>query len=135
MRGRGRMSRCRFAAGRRSVALLALLLLGAWFAASLLMLPDLGQSTVAEWLSAPSGGARLKIAVIPNNVFDFVASIVEKNAGIQLTHVPFQGGKPGVTALLGGNVDIIFFGTGERANTRVIHRFRYFDNRKEISWA
>ena len=53
--------------------------------------------------SQPSG---LKIAVIPNNVFDFVASIVERNAGIKLTHVPFQGGKPGVTALLGGNVDI-----------------------------
>lgn len=48
----------------------------------------------------------VKIAVIPNNVFDFVASIVETNAGIKLTHVPFQGGKPGVTALLGGNVDI-----------------------------
>jgi tripartite-type tricarboxylate transporter receptor subunit TctC len=55
---------------------------------------------------AKSKPSDLKIAVIPNNVFDFVASIVEKNAGIQLTHVPFQGGKPGVTALLGGNVDI-----------------------------
>jgi len=48
----------------------------------------------------------LKVAIMPGNVFDFVASIVEKNAGARFTHVPFQGGRPGVTALLGGNVDI-----------------------------
>lgn len=56
--------------------------------------------------AAKSKPSSLKIAVIPNNVFDFVASIVEKSADIKLTHVPFQGGKPGVTALLGDNVDI-----------------------------
>lgn len=55
---------------------------------------------------AKSKPSDVKIAVIPNNVFDFVATIVEDDAGIKLTHVPFQGGKPGVTALLGGNVDI-----------------------------
>jgi len=48
----------------------------------------------------------LKIATMPGNVFDFVASIVEKHSGAKFTHVPFQGGRPGVTALLGGNVDI-----------------------------
>lgn len=55
---------------------------------------------------AKQNPSSLTIAVIPNNVFDFVASIVERSTDIQLRHVPFQGGKPGVTALLGDNVDI-----------------------------
>lgn len=50
--------------------------------------------------------ADLKIAVMASNVFDFVVSIVERSAKVNFTHVPFQGGKPGVTALLGGHVDI-----------------------------
>ena len=46
------------------VASVALLLLGAWFIASLLMLPDLGQSTVAEWLRAPSGAVPMALFIV-----------------------------------------------------------------------
>ena len=46
------------------VSSVALLLLGAWFIASLLMLPDLRQSTVTEWLSKPSGAVPMALFVI-----------------------------------------------------------------------
>lgn len=46
------------------VASVALLLLGAWLVASLLMLPDLGQSTVAEWLSTPGGAVPMALFIV-----------------------------------------------------------------------
>ncbi len=42
----------------------ALLLLGAWLIASLLFLPSLDQSTLAEWLAAPSGAVPMALFVI-----------------------------------------------------------------------
>lgn len=48
----------------------------------------------------------LKIGITPNNAFQFATEVVERAKGIKLTHVPFQGGRPGVTALLGGNIDL-----------------------------
>lgn len=49
---------------------------------------------------------KLKVGIIPNNTFEFVTEFVEKQKGVEFTKVPFQGGKPGVTALLGGNIDL-----------------------------
>jgi len=40
---------------RERVSSAALLLLGTWFIISLLLLPDLRQGTIAEWLSGPLG--------------------------------------------------------------------------------
>ncbi len=42
----------------------ALLLLGTWLVASLLMLPSLDQRTLAEWLAAPSGAVPMALFVI-----------------------------------------------------------------------
>jgi succinate dehydrogenase / fumarate reductase membrane anchor subunit len=42
----------------------ALLLLGAWLVASLLMLPKLDQRTLFEWLRAPSGAIPMALFVI-----------------------------------------------------------------------
>ncbi|HZB69380.1 MAG TPA: succinate dehydrogenase, hydrophobic membrane anchor protein [Sphingomicrobium sp.] len=42
----------------------ALLLLGAWLIASLLFLPSLDQSTLAEWLAAPSGAVPMALFVV-----------------------------------------------------------------------
>ena len=42
----------------------ALVLLGAWFAASLLMLPDLSQRTLVQWLREPSGAVPMVLFVI-----------------------------------------------------------------------
>ena len=42
----------------------ALLLLGSWLLASLLILPDLGRDTVAEWLRQPSAAVPMALFVI-----------------------------------------------------------------------
>ena len=43
---------------------LALLLLGAWLIASLLLLPSLDQRTLLEWLHAPSGAVPMALLVV-----------------------------------------------------------------------
>jgi succinate dehydrogenase / fumarate reductase membrane anchor subunit len=46
------------------VTSIALLLLGTWLVASLLILPDLKQQTVIEWLRAPSGAVPMALLVV-----------------------------------------------------------------------
>ena len=46
------------------VTSIALLLLGTWLIASLLLLPALDQRTVLEWLRAPSGAVPMALLVI-----------------------------------------------------------------------
>ena len=46
------------------VTSVALLLLGTWFIASLLLMPMLDQHTFAEWLRAPSGAVPMALLVI-----------------------------------------------------------------------
>jgi tripartite-type tricarboxylate transporter receptor subunit TctC len=48
----------------------------------------------------------VKIAIAPDGAFQFLAEGVEAATGAKLVKVPFQGGAPGVTALVGGHVDI-----------------------------
>ena len=49
---------------RERLASAALLLLGIWFVASLLMLPGLDQKTVANWLRSASGAVPMALLVI-----------------------------------------------------------------------
>jgi succinate dehydrogenase / fumarate reductase membrane anchor subunit len=46
------------------VTSLALLFLGTWFIASLLLLPKLDQRTLIEWLHAPSGAIPMALLVV-----------------------------------------------------------------------
>ena len=46
------------------VTSIALLLLGVWLIASLLLLPSLEQRTVVEWLRAPSGAVPMALLII-----------------------------------------------------------------------
>ena len=46
------------------VTSIALLLLGTWLLASLLLLPDLGERTLLEWLHAPSGAVPMALLII-----------------------------------------------------------------------
>ena len=46
------------------VTSIALLLLGTWLIASLLILPDLHQQTVIEWLRAPSGAVPMALLIV-----------------------------------------------------------------------
>jgi tripartite-type tricarboxylate transporter receptor subunit TctC len=55
---------------------------------------------------AKKNPGKLKAGVIPNASFDMATRIVEKQTGAKFTIVPFQGGKPAIVALLGGNIDI-----------------------------
>ena len=46
------------------VTSIALLLLGVWFIASLLLLPKLDQATLLEWLHAPSGAIPMALLIV-----------------------------------------------------------------------
>ena len=46
------------------VTSIALLLLGTWFVASLLLLPKLDQRTLIEWLHAPSGAIPMALLIV-----------------------------------------------------------------------
>ena len=51
---------------RERVSSAVLLLLGTWFIVSMLLLPDLRQATVVEWLSGPSGFVPMALFVYLN---------------------------------------------------------------------
>jgi tripartite-type tricarboxylate transporter receptor subunit TctC len=51
-------------------------------------------------------GKNVNVGVTPDNVFQFLANDVERAMGINVNMVPFQGGKPGVVALLGNQIDL-----------------------------
>jgi len=46
------------------VTSIALILLGSWFIASLLLLPKLDQRTLIEWLHAPSGAIPMALLIV-----------------------------------------------------------------------
>jgi tripartite-type tricarboxylate transporter receptor subunit TctC len=48
----------------------------------------------------------LRVGVVPNTTFDVFTKVVSQQSGAEFTTVPFDGGKPGVTALLSGDIDI-----------------------------
>ena len=48
----------------------------------------------------------VRIAIAPDGAFQFLAEGVEAATGAKFLKVPFQGGAPGVTALVGGHVDV-----------------------------
>jgi tripartite-type tricarboxylate transporter receptor subunit TctC len=48
----------------------------------------------------------LKIAVVKDIVFEFIVIKAELATGAKFNKIPFQGGAPGITALLGKHVDV-----------------------------
>jgi tripartite-type tricarboxylate transporter receptor subunit TctC len=61
------------------------------------------QEIVAQAKAKPG---TVKIAIAPDGAFQFLAEGVEAVTGAKFVKVPFQGGAPGVTALVGGHVDV-----------------------------
>jgi tripartite-type tricarboxylate transporter receptor subunit TctC len=49
---------------------------------------------------------QLKIAIVKDIVFEFVVIKTELVTGAKFNKIPFQGGAPGITALLGNHVDV-----------------------------
>lgn len=48
----------------------------------------------------------VRVAIVPGSMWEYLVEQVEAKTGAKFLRVPFQGGGPGVTALLGNNVDV-----------------------------
>ena len=53
----------------------------------------------------------LRVAMLPQSSSEFIIEQVEATTGARFVKVPFQGGVPGMTAVLGGHIDVatVFF--------------------------
>jgi succinate dehydrogenase / fumarate reductase membrane anchor subunit len=61
------------------VTSIALILLGTWLVASLLILPDLGRQTIIEWLHAPSGAVPMALLIVVafRHALDGIKAVVD----------------------------------------------------------
>lgn len=48
----------------------------------------------------------VRVAVVPGSMWEYLVEQIETSTGAKFLRVPFQGGGPGIIALLGGNVDV-----------------------------
>jgi tripartite-type tricarboxylate transporter receptor subunit TctC len=48
----------------------------------------------------------IRVATVPGSMWDYLIEQVEAASGAKFLRVPFQGGGAGITALVGGNVDV-----------------------------
>lgn len=48
----------------------------------------------------------VRIATVPGSMWEYLVEQIEASTGAKFLRVPFQGGGPGVIALLGGTVDV-----------------------------
>lgn len=66
------------------------------------------RAIVARARAAPD---TLRVSMLPQTAYEFSIAQVERATGTVFTKVPFQGGVPGMTAMLGGHIDIaiVFF--------------------------
>jgi tripartite-type tricarboxylate transporter receptor subunit TctC len=55
----------------------------------------------------------VRISVLPGTIFEYLVEQVEQASGAKFLKVPFQGGAPSITALLGNNVDVALGFYGE----------------------
>jgi len=53
----------------------------------------------------------IRVSMLPESSSQFIIEQVERSSGARFIKVPFQGGIPGMTAMLGGHIDIatVFF--------------------------
>ncbi|MDB5380355.1 MAG: Tripartite-type tricarboxylate transporter, receptor component TctC [Rubritepida sp.] len=50
----------------------------------------------------------IRVANLPGGYYEYLIEQLEAASGARFLRVPFQGGAPGITALLGNNVDLAF---------------------------
>jgi tripartite-type tricarboxylate transporter receptor subunit TctC len=48
----------------------------------------------------------VRVAVVPGSMWEYLVDQIEQKTGAKFLRVPFQGGKPGIVAMLGDNVDV-----------------------------
>jgi len=67
---------------------------------------DMDLKALAAVIKAKPG--ELKVGIVPGLSSEFLPEQVAKSVGSSLILVPFQGGTPSITALVGGHIDISF---------------------------
>lgn len=68
---------------------------------------ELADMTFEEIMEqAATNPGDLRVGVVPNTTFDVFTRVISAQTGAEFTTVPFDGGRPGVTALLAGDLDI-----------------------------
>jgi len=74
--------------------------------------PFKGKSAKDIIQAAKEKPGTVRVAVVPGSMWEYLVEQIEQKTGAKFLRVPFQGGKPGIVALLGGNVDVAqgFFG-------------------------
>ncbi len=72
--------------------------------------PSLPVATVKELIAhAKSKPGQLAVGSSGNGtVFHLAGELFKQAAGIDLTHVPYKGGSPAITALIGGQINVLF---------------------------
>jgi len=68
--------------------------------------PFAGKSAKEIVQAAKDKPSTVRIAVVPGTMWEYIVDQLEAQTGAKFLRVPFQGGKPGVVALIGGNVDV-----------------------------
>ena len=48
----------------------------------------------------------IRAAIVPGSMWEYILDQIESSTGAKFLRVPFQGGGAGITALVGGNVDV-----------------------------
>jgi tripartite-type tricarboxylate transporter receptor subunit TctC len=86
----------------------------------LVVRPELPVSTLQEFIAyAKKANPTLAYASIGNgSQHHLVMEMLKQRAGIDLLHVPFKGGGPAMTALLGGQVAAMFGGNSVTAQAK-----------------
>jgi len=74
--------------------------------------PFKGKSAKEVIQAAKDKPGTVRVAVVPGSMWEYLVEQIEQKTGAKFLRVPFQGGKPGIVSMLGGNVDIAqgFFG-------------------------
>lgn len=67
-------------------------------------LADMSYEEILQQASDNPGD--ISIGTIPESTFDVFTTAVEEESGAEFNRVPYDGGQPGVTALLGGEIDV-----------------------------
>ncbi len=77
--------------------------------------PFAGKSAKEIVQTAKDKPGTVRVAIVPGSMWEYLIDQIEAATGAKFLRVPFQGGKPGIVALLGGNVDIAqgFYGEFE----------------------
>lgn len=76
--------------------------------------PQSGLNTMRDLVAqAKASPGKINVAIpAPATLNHFASRLLQRDAGIQLTEVPYRGGAPAVTALLGGEVQIVIADLG-----------------------